>query len=159
MPLQRNIIPVRPGPAATLERGSGNRSVAPAALLGELAGEVQQAPVALIAAGVDIAGCHRCLDRALRFAEVQAVQETAPAGPAGDLGKPELDVFQGHGRRGGVTDPDALIRRYKDPSTMNRPDPLDDQINALREAGYAEADCYYKNGIFAVFGGKRRHHE
>ena len=31
----------------------------------------------------------------------------------------------------------------------------EDQINALKEIGFREVDCYYKYGIFAVFGGRK----
>ncbi|MFZ3137045.1 MAG: class I SAM-dependent methyltransferase [Thermodesulfovibrionales bacterium] len=50
--------------------------------------------------------------------------------------------------------PEDIIRRYKDPSSMNNPDTLEAQLEALRETGFRDVDCYYKNGIFAVFGGK-----
>ena len=50
--------------------------------------------------------------------------------------------------------PEDIIRRYKDPSSMNKPDTLEDQLEALRGTGFRDVDCYYKNGIFAVFGGK-----
>ena len=51
--------------------------------------------------------------------------------------------------------PEDLIRRYKDPSSMNKPDKLGNQLKALEEAGFLDVDCYFKNGIFAVFGGKK----
>jgi len=51
-------------------------------------------------------------------------------------------------------EPEDLIRRYKDPTSSNKPDTLGDQLKALKEAGFRDVDCYYKNGIFAVFGGK-----
>ena len=50
--------------------------------------------------------------------------------------------------------PEDIIKRYQDPSSMNKPDTLEDQLEALRETGFRDVDCYYKNGIFAVFGGK-----
>ncbi len=50
--------------------------------------------------------------------------------------------------------PEDIIRRYKDPLSMNKPDTLEDQLEALKEIGFRDVDCYYKNGIFAVFGGK-----
>jgi tRNA (cmo5U34)-methyltransferase len=50
--------------------------------------------------------------------------------------------------------PEDIIKRYKDPLSMNKPDTLEDQLEALRETGFRDVDCYYKNGIFAVFGGK-----
>lgn len=57
-----------------------------------------------------------------------------------------------------VTDeaPEDLIMRYKDPSSMNKPDTLGDQLRALESAGFVDVDCYFKNGIFAVFGGRKR---
>jgi len=51
--------------------------------------------------------------------------------------------------------PEDVILRYKDPASMNRPDTLEDQLGALKDAGLSEVDCYYKNGIFTVFGGKK----
>jgi tRNA (cmo5U34)-methyltransferase len=56
-----------------------------------------------------------------------------------------------------VTDetPEDLIKRYKDPSSMNKPDTLEDQLRALETAGFADVDCYFKNGIFVVFGGRK----
>jgi tRNA (cmo5U34)-methyltransferase len=49
---------------------------------------------------------------------------------------------------------DDIIRRYKD-NMDNKPDTMEDQLNALREIGFREADCYYKYGIFAMFGGTK----
>ncbi len=56
-----------------------------------------------------------------------------------------------------VTDETAeeIVTRYESPLSMNKPDTLEDQIAALRAAGYLDVDCFYKNGIFAVFGGKK----
>jgi len=50
----------------------------------------------------------------------------------------------------GDEQPGDVMKRYKDPSSMNKPDTLDTQLTALREAGFGEADCCYKNGVFAV---------
>lgn len=47
-----------------------------------------------------------------------------------------------------------VTRRYLD-ERVNKPDTLNMQIEMLREVGFTEVDCYYKNGIFAVFGGLR----
>ena len=57
----------------------------------------------------------------------------------------------------GLTDEPAeeIIKRYKDPASTNRPDTLEDQLSALIDAGFSDVDCYYKNGIFAVFGGRK----
>ena len=51
--------------------------------------------------------------------------------------------------------PEDIIHRYKDPSSTNKPDTLESQLKALKEAGFLDVDCYFKNGIFAVFGGKK----
>ena len=50
-------------------------------------------------------------------------------------------------------DPQEIIKAYKLP--VNKPDTLDDQLDALRAAGFVNVDCFYKNGIFAVFGGQK----
>lgn len=59
--------------------------------------------------------------------------------------------------RAGVADeaPEEVIRRYLDPESMNRPDTLGDQLAALKEAGFRDVDCYFKDGIFTVFGGRK----
>jgi tRNA (cmo5U34)-methyltransferase len=47
-----------------------------------------------------------------------------------------------------------IINRYKDLGE-NKPDTLEAQLRALHEIGFTEVDCYYKYGIFSVYGGKR----
>lgn len=47
-----------------------------------------------------------------------------------------------------------IVKRYKDLGE-NRPDTLDEQLKALREIGFREVDCFYKYGIFTIFGGKK----
>lgn len=47
-----------------------------------------------------------------------------------------------------------IIRRYKE-AEENKPDTLKDQIDALEKIGFKDADCYYKNGIFTMFGGRK----
>ncbi|NOY65253.1 MAG: class I SAM-dependent methyltransferase, partial [Nitrospirae bacterium] len=32
---------------------------------------------------------------------------------------------------------------------------LEAQLDALRETGFKEVDCYYKYGVFAIYGGRR----
>lgn len=51
--------------------------------------------------------------------------------------------------------PEDVIKRYKDPLSLNKPDTLAFQLSALKKAGFSDVDCYYKNGAFAVFGGKK----
>ncbi len=48
---------------------------------------------------------------------------------------------------------DDTMRRYKD-NKDNKPDTLDAQLNALKTIGFKDVDCFYKYGIFTVFGGK-----
>jgi tRNA (cmo5U34)-methyltransferase len=47
-----------------------------------------------------------------------------------------------------------ITRRYGE-SDDNKPDTLDDQLNALRDTGFSSVDCFYKYGIFTVYGGKK----
>ena len=49
---------------------------------------------------------------------------------------------------------DDIIRRYKD-NEDNKPDTLDDQLNALKNMGFHEVDCFYKYGIFSIYGGRK----
>jgi tRNA (cmo5U34)-methyltransferase len=45
-------------------------------------------------------------------------------------------------------------KQYKDNSD-NTPDPLLPQLQALERIGFKNVDCYYKYGIFAMFGGTK----
>ncbi len=47
-----------------------------------------------------------------------------------------------------------IIRRYKD-NRDNKPDTLDNQLNALKEIGFKDVDCFYKYGIFTIYGGRK----
>jgi len=49
---------------------------------------------------------------------------------------------------------DDIIRRYKE-NKDNKPDTLRDQMDALREIGFKDVDCFYKYGIFSMFGGRK----
>jgi len=51
-------------------------------------------------------------------------------------------------------DKDDIIKRYKE-NTDNKPDTMDEQLNALTSIGFKEVDCYYKYGIFTMFGGRK----
>jgi tRNA (cmo5U34)-methyltransferase len=48
----------------------------------------------------------------------------------------------------------GIPRRYKT-NTDNQPDTLAAQLGALREVGFRNVDCYYKFGVFAMFGGQK----
>jgi len=47
-----------------------------------------------------------------------------------------------------------VISRYKE-AEENRPDTLENQLSMLKDIGFRNVDCYYKYGIFAVFGGMK----
>ena len=49
---------------------------------------------------------------------------------------------------------DNIVERYKD-NRDNKPDSLDAQLDAMRTIGFKDVDCYYKYGIFTMFGGRR----
>jgi tRNA (cmo5U34)-methyltransferase len=49
---------------------------------------------------------------------------------------------------------DDTMKRYKD-NKDNKPDTLDAQLDALRTIGFRDVDCYYKYGIFAIYGGRK----
>jgi tRNA (cmo5U34)-methyltransferase len=49
---------------------------------------------------------------------------------------------------------DDIIQRYKDNSD-NKPDTLDEQLKALKSIGFKDVDCYYKYGIFTMYGGRK----
>lgn len=49
---------------------------------------------------------------------------------------------------------DDIIQRYKD-NRDNKPDTLDEQLNALKSVGFKDVDCYYKYGIFTMYGGRK----
>lgn len=51
-----------------------------------------------------------------------------------------------------TVDGDEFINRYKD-NEDNKPDTLESQLAALRRLGYEDVDCFYKFGIFAIYGG------
>jgi len=63
-----------------------------------------------------------------------------------DEKKSILDV-EGH-------DYDDVIRRYKD-NTDNKPDLLSSQLESLKTIGFKDVDCFYKYGIFSMYGGKK----
>ncbi len=51
-------------------------------------------------------------------------------------------------------DPQEIITAYKEP--VNKPDTIEAQLDALNEAGFENVDCYFKHGIFVVFGGQKK---
>jgi tRNA (cmo5U34)-methyltransferase len=51
-------------------------------------------------------------------------------------------------------DADAIQRCMEEDHYRNL-DTLGDQMKALEAAGFRDVDCFYKSGIFAVYGGRR----
>ncbi len=47
-----------------------------------------------------------------------------------------------------------LPDQYKN-NPDNHPDTLEKQLNILRSAGFKQVDCYYKYGIFSIYGGRK----
>ena len=47
-----------------------------------------------------------------------------------------------------------LPGQYKD-NQDNNPDKLKVQLDALESVGFSQVDCYYKYGIFSIYGGKK----
>jgi tRNA (cmo5U34)-methyltransferase len=51
-------------------------------------------------------------------------------------------------------EPVEVIKRYKN-LEENKPDTLEMQIETLKTVGFSDVDCFYKYGIFTVYGGRR----
>jgi tRNA (cmo5U34)-methyltransferase len=49
---------------------------------------------------------------------------------------------------------DDIMKRYKD-GAENKPDTLGAQIEALQSIGFKDVDCFYKYGIFTIYGGRK----
>lgn len=47
-----------------------------------------------------------------------------------------------------------IPQQYKN-NPDNHPDTLEKQLNALKSVGFNLVDCYYKYGIFSIFGGEK----
>ncbi len=47
-----------------------------------------------------------------------------------------------------------IVERYRS-NKDNQPDTLTAQLKALKSVGFKEVDCFYKYGIFTIFGGKK----
>ena len=47
-----------------------------------------------------------------------------------------------------------IIKRYKD-NADNKPDLLSSQLDALQAIGFTDVDCFYKYGIFTMYGGNK----
>jgi len=47
-----------------------------------------------------------------------------------------------------------IPQKYKN-NPDNHPDKLSDQLDMLESSGFKNVDCYYKYGIFSIYGGQR----
>lgn len=50
---------------------------------------------------------------------------------------------------------EVIPEKYRE-SPDDFPDPLETHIELLRETGFSDVDCYFKYGIFALFGGFKK---
>jgi tRNA (cmo5U34)-methyltransferase len=71
--------------------------------------------------------------------------------PSEELEEWYLDVWREWAETAGSGDLDP-VTMYKE-NQDNKPDTLKSQLDMLGRLGFKDVDCYYKNGIFAVFGG------
>ena len=47
------------------------------------------------------------------------------------------------------------VNTYKKDDHYSKVDPLESQMASLAEAGFKEVDCYHKQGMFAMYGGRK----
>lgn len=48
----------------------------------------------------------------------------------------------------------SIPQKYKN-NPDNHPDKLQDQLNMLESTGFKNVDCYYKYGVFSIYGGQK----
>lgn len=63
-------------------------------------------------------------------------------------------IIDAQNAQGIKEDHQYVIDLYRD-NEENKPDTLETQMSALTDIGFTGVDCYYKYGIYAVFGGKK----
>lgn len=63
------------------------------------------------------------------------------------------DEWERQARAAGA--PEEEFAGVEERAKYDKPAKLDDQLEWLREAGFADVDCYYKYLMFAVYGGRR----
>jgi tRNA (cmo5U34)-methyltransferase len=96
---------------------------------------------------------HGHLDRGGLFLNIDVVLS-----PTEDLEDCYLTLWQGwidaHAAESQKAAHMPVPKKYKD-NADNTPDPLLPQLQALERIGFKNVDCYYKYGIFAMFGGTK----
>ena len=50
---------------------------------------------------------------------------------------------------------EGIISNHTEREHHSKLDTLTDQLNALKDVGFKDVDCFYKYGIFAVYGGRK----
>jgi tRNA (cmo5U34)-methyltransferase len=63
------------------------------------------------------------------------------------------DEWERQARAAGA--PEEEFAGVEERAKYDKPAKVDDQLRWLREAGFADVDCYYKYLMFAVYGGRR----
>ncbi len=48
-----------------------------------------------------------------------------------------------------------MVQQYMAEGHYCNVDTLESQMNALKDAGFQDVDCFYKRGMFAMYGGKK----
>jgi tRNA (cmo5U34)-methyltransferase len=96
---------------------------------------------------------HRHLDRGGLFLNIDVVLS-----PTDELEECYLTLWQewidAHAADSQKATLLPVPKKYKENSD-NTPDPLLPQLQALERIGFKNVDCYYKYGIFAMFGGTK----
>ncbi|MDH7578750.1 MAG: hypothetical protein QHH75_13265 [Bacillota bacterium] len=49
----------------------------------------------------------------------------------------------------------SIIQNYKEPNHYRNLDTITDQPAALKETGFKDVDCFYRYGMFVVYGGRK----
>ena len=50
---------------------------------------------------------------------------------------------------------EGMVEAYVQPDHYARIDTLEDQMRIMREVGFRQVECFYKRGLFTLYGGKR----
>jgi tRNA (cmo5U34)-methyltransferase len=91
-------------------------------------------------------GVFDCLRRGGAFIHAEQVLGATPGAE-----QRNRHAWRRQARAAGATDADLAMA--EDRMRADRPATLDDQLRWLREAGFRDVDCYFKDHMFAVFAG------
>ena len=53
------------------------------------------------------------------------------------------------------TEYEDIISKHTGKEHHSKLDILTDQLNGLKDVGFKDVDCFYKYGIFAMYGGRK----